>query len=218
LTFVLGITTFLRGIADARGVPVDEDLFLLVLFIVGLLITLISFLRIRKAGGPRFAAHYDPFLVVGVTLISAWIGIFMMSIAVQVIGEVVIDAQPAPPANSQTVPGIIFPPVNDQIVAGTMLLFVGSFIVGVPAGLSVEPPLPTVEVTKMNGHSAIRGRLVSHSEGFWHLFVEPNSEVSYELLAIPDSEVLTVRIIGAADANRAEVAKVNAERDTERDK
>jgi hypothetical protein len=96
LTFVLGITTFLRGIADARGVPVDEDLFLLVLFIVGLLITLISFLRIRKAGGPRFAAHYDPFLVVGVTLISAWIGIFMMSIAVQVIGEVVIDAQPAP--------------------------------------------------------------------------------------------------------------------------
>jgi hypothetical protein len=70
----------------------------------------------------------------------------------------------------------------------------------------------------MNGHSAIRGRLVSHSEGFWHLFVEPNSEVSYELLAIPDSEVLTVRIIGAADANRAEVAKVNAERDTERDK
>jgi hypothetical protein len=38
-------------------------------------------------------------------------------------------------------------------------------------------------------------------------------DLTYELLSIPDAEVLAVRTIGAADTSRAEAAKVDTEKD-----
>ena len=97
-------------------------------------------------------------------------------------------------------------PAESRLVVGIMILLVGGFFVGVPAALTVEPPLPHVKVAKNNGQGATWGRLVIHSEGFWYLFVGPNRNTvlglldwSYELLSIPDAEVLTVQTVGKVD-------------------
>ncbi len=81
---------------------------------------------------------------------------------------------------------------------GVLLLFVGGFFVGLPIAAGVSPPLPWVKIAKhppedakKGGIPSVRGYLVSHSDGFWHLFDKNN-----QLLSIPDEQILDVRIVG----------------------
>jgi len=89
-----------------------------------------------------------------------------------------------------------------------MALFVGSFLIGLPMTLAANPPLPKVEISKhagatMEGDSgAIKGYLVAHTDGFWHLLVENN-----QLLSIPDAHVLAVQTGGKVDVTPAEDTK-----------
>jgi len=78
-------------------------------------------------------------------------------------------------------------------------LLIGSFLVGVPPAIEAKPPLPKVEITKQaastteenSNPTEVEGHLVTHSDGFWHLFDNHN-----ELLSIPDDLVLEVRTFG----------------------
>jgi hypothetical protein len=86
-----------------------------------------------------------------------------------------------------------------------LLIFIGSFIVGVRAAIAAKPPLLAVALTikSQDGmqprSTLLAGRLVAHSNSFWHLFDENN-----ELLSIPDEQVLAVRMLGKADTLPAE--------------
>jgi hypothetical protein len=182
------------------------------IFFVVLIIALAVCLRIvRRQRLLQLATPFNRFLgsetvvmAVIVAMVGAW---WAMSVAAQIIGEAISKAQESPLPTS-------------YIVLGITLLVLGGFLVGLPAALTVEPPLPHVEITRKNKQSVARGRLVSHSEGFWHLFVGSNSDkalglrnMSYEFLSIPDAEVSVVRIIRAADTGRTEAAKVDTEKD-----
>jgi hypothetical protein len=81
--------------------------------------------------------------------------------------------------------------IGDNRVIGILLLFVGSFIVGLPMAARAIPPLPWVKISKNPPGDALEeGRLVTHSDGFWHLFDKNN-----DLLSIPDERVSEIRIV-----------------------
>ena len=92
--------------------------------------------------------------------------------------------------------GIISVAITDTFVIGGVLVFFGGFIVGVPAAIAVDPPLPRVRITGQPGtniegvSNPINGHLVTHSDGFWYFFDEND-----ELLSIPDDKVLVARIV-----------------------
>ncbi len=78
------------------------------------------------------------------------------------------------------------------------ILFFGNFLAGLPMAILVDPPLPRVEIRLKEERpkedidqvsNYCVGRLVAHTDGFWHLFVE-NQE---RLLSIPDDRVIAVR-------------------------
>jgi hypothetical protein len=93
--------------------------------------------------------------------------------------------------------------IGDNRAFGILLLFVGSFIVGVPVATLISPPLPLVKITPPEAARAgmlpppIEGHLVAHSNGFWHLFDKNN-----ELLSIPDDRVSSVRIASKTERGR----------------
>src|SRR5215207_8819158 len=95
-----------------------------------------------------------------------------------------------------------------NVLYETLLLFAGSFLIGVPWAILREPPLPRVRVMKHVGliegenssPTEVQGHLVNHSDGFWHLF----DDNSTELLSIPDAQVLEVRILGREQQHLAE--------------
>jgi hypothetical protein len=84
---------------------------------------------------------------------------------------------------------------ENRFDTGIMLLFVGNFLLGIPAAVAAKPPLPRVRITKRSEVAPLQlpdpleGLLVTHSDGFWHLFDENN-----ELLSVPDDKVLVVRM------------------------
>lgn len=106
------------------------------------------------------------------------------------------------PASTALIPVCNLIPKNgDNFVIGTVLLFVGSFIVGLPTALWVRPPFPQVIITRKseaNVHPQtpqhVQGHLVTHRDGFWHLFDE-----DMELLSIPDEQVSAVRTVRKTD-------------------
>ena len=65
-------------------------------------------------------------------------------------------------------------------------LFLVVVLYSFPAAAAQDPPLPEIRV---DGTSNTEGYLLVHSDGFWYLFDKEG-----DLLAIPDSEVKTVRI------------------------
>jgi hypothetical protein len=115
-------------------------------------------------------------------------------------------------ANALAVLGVNVVAVSSQSGVGnspTYILWViaGSFLMGVPIALVADPPLPKVEITKQPGatgevHSyptEVEGYLVTHSDGFWHLFDGNN-----KFLSIPDAQVLQVRTLGRQPHPEAE--------------
>jgi hypothetical protein len=80
-------------------------------------------------------------------------------------------------------------------LVGTIEIFFGSLLVGLLPAITAQPPLPKVVLAKQDGPTieevpdSLEGRLVAHSDGFWHLFVEEQ----HELLSIPDDKVLGAR-------------------------
>jgi hypothetical protein len=99
----------------------------------------------------------------------------------------------------------LIPKSGNDAVIGTVLLFVGGSIVGVPlALLSVRLPFPLVSITK-KAEANVREQtaqpveaacpLVTHRDGFWHLF-----DGTGNLLAIPDEQVSAIRTLGDIDA------------------
>jgi hypothetical protein len=53
-----------------------------------------------------------------------------------------------------------------------------------------KPPLPPVEIDKAVN---TEGRLIGHTDGFWYVYSREDNQ-EWELIAIPDSEVETVRV------------------------
>jgi hypothetical protein len=93
---------------------------------------------------------------------------------------------------------------SGNVLVGVLLLFFGGFIVGLPVAAGVSPPLPRVKITRTQPEDAkgnispsLEGYLVTHANGFWHLFDKNN-----ELLAIPDEQVLEVRIVEKGPSKR----------------
>jgi hypothetical protein len=80
------------------------------------------------------------------------------------------------------------------------LLLLGSFLLGILPAITATPPLPRVDIIKKDegnrdeNSDPLKGYLVAHSAGFWHLFAE-----NKDLLAIPDDQVSYVRVVRKAD-------------------
>jgi hypothetical protein len=72
--------------------------------------------------------------------------------------------------------------VLPYVVLFSLFVVLSSF----PLAAAQDPPLPQIRV---DGTSKTEGYLLVHSDGFWYLFDKEG-----DLLAIPDSEVKTVRI------------------------
>jgi hypothetical protein len=179
LTIVLSIAAFWVGTRSTwESVTFAENYLSGGVFIVVIITTLVVFYRrSSKQTGLRLLDTFG--VLLATTWITALLGGWVMMIAAQLISEGffdALDAQRSSPANSQVVPGLLIPPVTSGMVLGIMFIFVGGFFVGMPIALTVEPPLPPVEVTRKNAQGSARGRLVNHSEGFWHLFVESDSD------------------------------------------
>jgi hypothetical protein len=89
---------------------------------------------------------------------------------------------------------------SSSTLSSIIVIFVGAFIVGLPLAVIADPPLLEVRIDKQAEGStegvgeSLRGRLVAHSGGFWHLFDENDM-----LLSIPDARVLSVQIPGRED-------------------
>jgi energy-converting hydrogenase Eha subunit C len=88
----------------------------------------------------------------------------------------------------------------DSVIGGLIVFLIGAFFVGVTLAESIASPLPTVVLTvKKEGKNAteeeVRGYLVAHTEGCWHLF-KMNSEGDSErtLTFIPDAQVTEARV------------------------
>jgi hypothetical protein len=94
---------------------------------------------------------------------------------------------------------------QNHTTVGALLIFLGGFIVGIPSAIALDPPLPLVTLTTQvdaatkEASPSLRGHLVTHSDGFWHLF-----DANDELLSIPDEQVLAVRVIRKADTTLGE--------------
>jgi hypothetical protein len=86
--------------------------------------------------------------------------------------------------------------IQNQFLVGGVLLFIGGFLIGVPlATTMVDLPFPRVWITvKDEGvilkGVRLKGQLVAHSDGFWHLL----SGKDKELVSLPDEQVCAVRI------------------------
>jgi len=86
--------------------------------------------------------------------------------------------------------GGIVPGISDlgAISKGLVITFVAAFILGLVEAFSVSPrvQLPAVRIT---GPATTRGRLLAHSDGYWHLFDDKGV-----LVAIADDQAPTVRV------------------------
>jgi MFS family permease len=131
-------------------------------------------------------------------LLSALIGILIIQVATytMVVPSILLE-QWHGFSPSSPIPSVLEYVTEHPILMGIILLFVGGFLVGVPAATRVSPPLPRVQITKHPPEGRrevipppLQGHLVSHSDGFWHLF-----DVNNALLSIPDDQVLAVRIM-----------------------
>jgi hypothetical protein len=107
---------------------------------------------------------------------------------------------------------------SSLVFESIMVVFVGAFIVGLPLAVTAHPPLLEVRIDMQAEGSAtegagtsLKGRLVSHGDGFWHLF-----DKDAILLSIPDDRVISVQIPGRPHG-REEAASVHTdpEEDTE---
>jgi hypothetical protein len=90
---------------------------------------------------------------------------------------------------------------QNLLLTTIITLYFGGFLVGIPAAISVRPPLPWAKIAKRPPEGSgqrtlppLEGHLVAHSDGFWHLFV--GTEEQHELLSVPDSEALSVYTLG----------------------
>ena len=90
---------------------------------------------------------------------------------------------------------------SHHILAGTIMLFFGGFLIGASPASRASPPLPRVTIAttspedrKSRKLPRLHGHLVAHSDGFWHLIVE--AERKHQLLSVPDGSVLEVRMLG----------------------
>jgi hypothetical protein len=94
----------------------------------------------------------------------------------------------------------------DNTFITTLLLFIASLLLGVPAATSIDPPLPPVKITAKSddtstneGSNPREGLLVTHNDSHWFLFDESN-----KLLSIPDEQVASVQIGWEADSRTVE--------------
>ena len=78
-----------------------------------------------------------------------------------------------------------------EVLPYAVLSFLVVVLASFPAAAAEDPPLPEIRV---DGTSKTEGYLLVHSDGFWYLFDKEG-----DLLAIPDSEVKTVRISSNLD-------------------
>jgi hypothetical protein len=70
-------------------------------------------------------------------------------------------------------------------VRASTVALAASFVVAFMLTLVDKPPLPTT--TKMR-NSEIKGKLLTHAEGFWYLYPDEGQHKG-NLIAIPDDEV-----------------------------
>jgi len=87
--------------------------------------------------------------------------------------------------------------VDRSFTANILLLLVGGFFFGSPPAIAAVPPLPVVEVylskqdedNEEENTNLLKGHLLAHNDGFWHLFDGKNA-----LRSIPDAQAQAVRI------------------------
>jgi hypothetical protein len=95
---------------------------------------------------------------------------------------------------------------SQGVFSGIMLFIAGGFFVGISAAATVDHPLPPKIVgrptSESRGDSAppLKGYLVTHADGFWHLFDIEH----HQLLSIPDAQVSIVQLAGEAESRRSE--------------
>jgi hypothetical protein len=87
--------------------------------------------------------------------------------------------------------------VERSFIVNVLLLLIGGFFYGLPLAISASPPLPEVKVhfikqeddNEEENSNPLKGHLLAHADGFWHLFDGKNV-----LRSIPDAQVLDIRM------------------------
>jgi excisionase family DNA binding protein len=80
-------------------------------------------------------------------------------------------------------------PLRRGLLASYFIVLVTAFIAAFMLTIPSRPPLPSVEIdVKGKGKGAVNGKLLTHSDGFWHVFQPQESRVT----AVPDDEVMRV--------------------------
>ena len=95
----------------------------------------------------------------------------------------------------------------EGVLSGSVVLFVGGFLVGVTGAATVDHPLPRVQVTRKPDtgpeefSALLHGQLyvVLHADGHWHFF----DDESNELLSVSDELVLAVQTVKEPSAEKA---------------
>jgi len=76
----------------------------------------------------------------------------------------------------------------EPLFVGIGLYIAASFFTGVPIIMRIDPPLPTVIISRTK--ETMVGKLVVHSSGVWHFF-----DTKGALTSVPDSTLDVVRVL-----------------------
>jgi hypothetical protein len=180
------ILTAFTSLTSLFMVVVYPDLYVL-LYVIVLSVILVPFIihaSLSLGSVPRGSRRHILFgsYMCGVALIGAGAG----GLALALIGESSLELK------------AFF--VSWGVFTWIIIEFVGAFLIGLPEAVSADAPLLDVRIDKRAEDStdgvgeSLKGRLVAHSDGFWHFFDENNT-----LLSIPDDKVSRVQIPGQED-------------------
>jgi hypothetical protein len=134
--------------------------------------------RLLKANKDPGAFHH----VIAVTIIAGFIGGLVMIKEAHLVAEALA-------AN-----GRVSGEATHNFLLGVLFFVGGGFLVGLPGAVTIPHPLPLVRIDRDPGFRCVKGALVTHADGFWHLFDEDK-----HLVSISDEQVVGVRTVREAD-------------------
>jgi hypothetical protein len=169
------LALFAVGYPD-RAVLVPTAGFLFFILLFGLVL-----LRLRKANKLQEPGGFHH--AIAVTIVAGFLGGLIMTKEAHLVAEAL--------AANDRMSG----EATHNFLLGALFFVGGGLLVGLAGAITIPHPLPSVRIDGDPGSDCVKGALVTHADGFWHLFDEKN-----ELRSIRDEQVSGVRMGRGADS------------------